>query len=75
MTETNLKPCHPIEDAKDEEIKRIQKALEEIKKMVKHEQDAVYIFPAGLDNKDGVYVLEVLEEALEGRENESNNRI
>lgn len=57
----------PIEDAKDEEIKRIQKASEEIKKMVKDTQDAVYIFPVDLDSEYKEHILEALEEALEGR--------
>lgn len=57
----------PIEDKKDEEIKRIQRALEEINKLVKDTQEAVYIFPVDLDDKYKAHILEVLEEALEGK--------
>lgn len=54
----------PIEDEKDEEIKRLQNALKEINKMVKDTEYAVYIFPVDLDNKYKAHILEVLEEAL-----------
>lgn len=73
MTETELKyepksySCRACKNATDNEIKRLQKASEEIKKMVKDTQDAVYIFPVDLDNKDKERILEVLEEALGGK--------
>lgn len=56
----------PIEDKKDEEIKRLREALEEIKKMVKDTQEAVYIFPVDLDDEAKAHILEVLEEVLKG---------
>lgn len=57
-----------IEDAKDEEIKRIREALNEIKKTVEDAQDTVYPFHIALDSKDAVHILEVMKEALKGEE-------
>jgi len=40
--------------------------LEEIKKIVKDTQDAVYIYPVDLDDEAKAHILEVLEEVLKG---------
>ena len=56
----------PTEDVQNKEINSLRKALEEIKKTVAYAQDAVYPFHIDLDSKDGLYILEVTKEALEG---------
>lgn len=67
----NLKPCtfcgRPIEDAQDKEITRLREALAEIKQTVENAQDTVYPLHIALDSKDGLYILEVIKEALKGK--------
>lgn len=58
----------PIEDAQDKELTRLREALEEIKKTVEYAQTPVYSFCIDLDSKDGMYILDVTKEALEGKE-------
>ena len=48
------------------ENKRLREALEEIKKAVESAQDTVYPFHLALDSKDGVFILETVENALKG---------
>ena len=58
----------PIEYALKEENKRLHEALAEIKKTIEYAQDTVYPLHIALDSKDGLYILEVVKEALESKE-------
>ena len=49
-----------------EENARLREALNEIKKTVEDAQDTVYPFHLALDSKDGVFILETVENALKG---------
>lgn len=57
----------PIEDAQDKEITRLREALAEIKQTVENAQDTAYPLHIALDSKDGLYILEVIKEALKGK--------
>lgn len=48
----------------EQEIARLREALEEIKKTVEDAQDTVYPFHIALDSKDGLFILETVENAL-----------
>ena len=63
----------PIENELNEKIEklerenaRLREALTEIKKTVEDAQDTVYPFHLALDSKDGVFILETVENALKG---------
>lgn len=55
-----------IEGTKDEKIKHLREALNEIKKTVEDAQDTIYPFHIALDSKDAVYILDIAKEALKG---------
>lgn len=46
------------------ENKRLREALTEIKNTVESTQDTVYPFHIALDSKDGLFILETVENAL-----------
>ncbi len=58
--------ARPIENSYAAEIKRLRKALEEIKQTVIAGQNPVYPFVIYLDSKDGAFILETVENALKG---------
>ena len=65
--------ARPIENELHEKIEklerenaRLREALNEIKKTVEDAQDTVYPFHLALDSKDGVFILETVENALKG---------
>lgn len=57
----------PIEDIHNNEITCLREALVEIKNTVEFAQDTVYPLHITLDSKDGLYILEVIKEALKGK--------
>lgn len=58
--------CRACKNATDIELKRLRGALEEIKQTVENAQDTAYPLHIALDSKDGLYILEVIKEALKG---------
>ena len=63
-----LEMCNGRIEELEAENKRLREALNEIKKTVEDAQDTVYPFHLALDSKDGVFILETVENALKGVE-------
>ena len=63
-----LEMCNGRIDELESENKRLHEALAEIKKTVEDAKDTVYPFHLTLDSKDGVFILETVENALKGVE-------
>ena len=59
-----LEMCNERIEDLESENKRLREALTEIKKNVESAQDTVYPFHLSLDSKDGLFILETVENAL-----------
>ena len=59
-----LEMCNGRIEELEAENKRLREALTEIKNTVESTQDTVYPFHIALDSKDGLFILETVENAL-----------
>ena len=59
-----LEMCNGRIDELEAENNRLREALTEIKNTVESTQDTVYPFHIALDSKDGLFILETVENAL-----------
>ena len=59
-----LEMCNGRIEELEAENKRLREALTEIKNTVESTQDTVYPFHLALDSKDGLFILETVENAL-----------
>ena len=59
-----LEMCNGRIEELEEENTRLREALTEIKNTVESTQDTVYPFHIALDSKDGLFILETVENAL-----------
>ena len=59
-----IEQCNGRIEELESENKRLREALKEIKNTVESTQDTVYPFHIALDSKDGLFILETVENAL-----------
>ena len=59
-----IEQCNGRIEELESENKRLREALTEIKNTVESTQDTVYPFHIALDSKDGLFILETVENAL-----------
>ena len=59
-----IEQCNGRIEELESENKRLREALTEIKNTVESTQDTVYPFHLALDSKDGLFILETVENAL-----------
>ena len=59
-----IEQCNGRIEELEEENTRLREALTEIKNTVESTQDTVYPFHIALDSKDGLFILETVENAL-----------
>ena len=63
-----IEQCNGRIEELESENKRLREALTEIKKLVEFSQDTVYPFHIALDSKDGLFILETVENALKEKD-------